>query len=294
MADHEEPDDGREAPDNGLAGHVHALSRRNLLIVVVLFLSNIVTAVSTLATAWGVLQKSTTDWHEAEYRKLRSLRGGHTMERFTQTLGQASYRMEYPDYVPDVDIGDKSKVTRHVFRPREEYRVEVLTNSKGSTLTYTVTSCHPDFRPWFEVNRNSKRGFRVTLGERLADVRPSNPNLYLWMTRTGALQSAVSQREATGDEDGWREYAWGSNDACPLTSGEKRERTDRFQSWWEAWRQRHWPDDTGQYTGDPKDPQTRSLMKRSIVNVYAETAPHHPYMGSFYPALLGVDRHHAD
>ncbi|MGW4759700.1 hypothetical protein [Streptomyces chartreusis] len=287
MADHEEPGDG-------LARHVHALSRRNLLIVIVFFLSNIVTAVSTLVTAVGVLRESTTDWRDAEYRKLRSLRGGHTIERFTQTLGQATYRMEYPDYVPTVDVGDKSKLTRHVFRPREEYRVEVLTDSKGSTLTYTVTSCHPDFRPWFEVDRNRRNGFRVTLGTSLAEVRPSNPSLYLWMTATGALQSTVSQREETGDEDGWREYAWGSNDACPLTSEEKRERTDRFQSRWEAWRARHRPDDTGQYTGDTSDPKTRSLMKRSVVNVYAETAPQHPTMGSFYPALLGVDRHHAD
>ncbi|MEV6758456.1 hypothetical protein [Streptomyces sp. NPDC051214] len=292
MADHEEA-------GGGVTAWVHGLTKRNLLIVAVLFLSNIVTAVSTLATAWGVLRQSTADWRPAEYRKLRALRGGHALERFTQTLGPASYRFAFRDHAPGVEVPgmDKARLTMHVFRPREDYRVEVITEPGNSTLVYAVTSCRPDFRPSFEVDRNNRRSaeyrFTITLGTPLADVRPEISTVRQWMTATGARQAAVSQQVGTGEEDGRREYAWGANDVCPLTSAEERARSVTFWSAWEAWQRGRTPDEHGVYEGRRSDPQTRSLMKRSTVNVYAETMPY-GQISAYYPALLGVDRHHAD
>ncbi|WP_146228310.1 hypothetical protein [Streptomyces sp. CG 926] len=264
-----------------------------MVVVVVLFVSSVVTAVSTLVTAVGVVRRSTMDWRPAEYSKLRSLRGGHTIERFTQVLGHASYRVPMPEfvYMPDED---NSGLTKHVFRPHEDYRVEVITDRTGATLVYAVTSCSPAFTPSFEVNRNSEKGrFTITLGSPLADVGSGATTVYQWMTRTGARQSAVSQRESTGDEDGKREYAWGSTDVCPLTSEEARRESDSLWSEWEAWRAPRTPDADDVYTAERSDPPTRSLMERSAVNVYVETAP----QGSihrYYPALLGVNRSNAD
>ncbi|MFD9452510.1 hypothetical protein ACFWBC_05375 [Streptomyces sp. NPDC059985] len=281
-----------DEPPEGLAGRVHALTRRNLMVVVVLFVSSVVTAVSTLVTAVGVVRKSTADWRPAEYSKLQSLRGGHTIERFTQILGHASYRVPMPEFVYTPDE-DNSELTKHVFRPREDYRVEVITDRGGATLVYAVTSCSRAFKPPFEVNRNSEKGrFTITLGSPLADVRPRATTVYQWMTRTGARQSAVSQREGTGDEDGKREYAWGSTDVCPLTSKEARRDSDSLWSEWEAWRGNRTADADDVYTAERSDPRTRSLMERSEVNVYVETAP----QGSiqrYYPALLGVNRSNA-
>ncbi|MEU6314330.1 hypothetical protein [Streptomyces sp. NPDC047014] len=261
--------------------------------MVVLFVSSIVTAVSTLITASNVVWKMTEDWRPAEYRKLSSLRGGHTIERFTKTLGPASYRVPLPSFVPVADEDD-SGLTKHVFRPREEYRVEVITNPGGATLVYAVTSCSSSFTPTFEVNRNSpKHRFTVKLGTRLTDVRPSATTVHQWMTATGARQSAVSQRESTGDEDGKREYAWGSNDVCPLTSERSRRDADRLWSAWETWQSTRTPDENAVYTAERTDPRTRALMDRSKVNVYVETEP----QGSihrYYPALLGVNRSNAD
>ncbi|MFJ9344753.1 hypothetical protein ACIRP0_36565 [Streptomyces sp. NPDC101733] len=282
-----------EETGDGIAGRVHALTRRNLIVVVVLFVSSVVTAVSTLVTACNVALRATADWKPAEYSKLKSLRGGHTIERFTQVLGQASYRIPLDDlvYMPDVD---NSGLTKHVFRPREEYRVEVITDRSGATLVYGVTACSRDFKPPFEVNRNSaKDRFTITLGTRLADVRPSETTVYQWMTRTNARQSAVSQRVTTGDEDGKREYAWGSNDVCPLTSDDARQESDSLWSKWETWQQRRTPDDDGVYSAESSDPETQALMKRSLVNVYVETQPGGS-IHRIYPALLGVNRSNAD
>ncbi|MFF9914825.1 hypothetical protein [Streptomyces sp. NPDC013457] len=282
-----------EEAGDGLAGRVHALTRRNLIVVIVLFVSSIVTAVSTLVTAYNVVLRSTADWKPAEYRKLRSLRGGHTIERFTQVLGQASYRVPYVDLVPRPGVGN-SGLTKHVFRPREDYRVEVITDRTGATLVYAVTSCSRDFKPPFEVNRNSaKDRFTINLGSPLAEVRPSETTVYQWMTATGARQSAVSQRVTTGDEDGMREYAWGSNDVCPLTSDAARQESDSLWSQWEAWQQRRTPDNDGVYSAERSDRETQDLLRRSLVNVYVETQPG----GSIYqvyPALLGVTRSNAD
>lgn len=285
-----------ESDSQGLAGRVHALSKRNLLIAVVLFLASIVTAVSTLATAWGVLRKQTMDWRPAEYRKLQSLRGGHTIERFTQVLGNASYRTAFPDFAPGTDVPgqDKAKLTKHVFRPREDYRVEVITAPGGSTLVYAVTSCDPDFRPSFEVNRLSEKGrFTVVLGTRLADVRPSVDYFRQFMSRTGARYSAVYQSVTSDDADGRRGYAWGSNDVCPLTTEQERRRSDAFWRMWEKWQQGRESDAVGVIWGDPSDPQTQAVMKRSPVNVYAETTPG-SQIEYYYPALIGVDRYYAD
>jgi len=280
----------------GLAGRVHTLSKRNLLVAVVLFLASIVTAISTLATAWGVLRKQTMDWRPAEYRKLQSLRGGHTIERFTHVLGDASYREPFPDFAPDQEVPgqDKSKLTKHVFRPREDYRVEVITAPGGSTLVYTVTSCDPDFRPSFEVNRLSEKGrFTVRLGTRLADVRPGISGFNQWMTQTGPRSAAVYQSEISDYSDGRRGYAWGSNDVCPLTTEIKRRHSDAFWSMWEKWQLGRDRDEVGVVSGDRSDPQARTLMERSRVNVYAETTPY-GQVDWYYPALIGVDRHFAD
>lgn len=284
-----------EVAGDGLAGRVHALTRRNLFIVVVLFVASIVTAVSTLATAYGVLVKSAADWRPAEYRKLSSLRGGHTVERFTQVLGPASYRVPFPDFAPDVEVPgvDKAKLVKYVFRPREDYRVEIIAEPGGSSLVYTVTSCHPAFRPSFEVDRNSKDAFAVTLGTSLAAVRPQNQEVYLWMTKTGARETALSQRASTGDQDGDRTYAWGSNDVCPLTSDKERMASESFGRSWEAWQRGRTPDDHDVHTGNRGDPNTRTLMEQATVNVYAETQPGGT-IWEYYPALLGVNRRNAD
>ncbi|MGW4056308.1 hypothetical protein ACWENA_36355 [Streptomyces sp. NPDC004779] len=285
--------DHPEEHDEGLAGRVHALSKRNILVVVVLFVSSVVTAVSTLATAWNVALKSTADWQPPEYRKLKSLRGGHTIERFTKILGPASYRIPYPDFVglPDRDTAG---LTKHVFRPRDEYRVEVITDRSGSTLVYAVTSCSPDFDPPFVVDRfDAKHRFTVTLGSRLSEVHPETATVYRWITATGARESAVSQRVTTGDDDGKREYAWGSNDVCPLTSQADRQGSDSLWDDWEKWQAGRTPDDVGVYSAERTDRETLSLMEQSVVNVYAESHPGGS-ISLYYPALLGVNRFTAD
>lgn len=62
---------------------------------------------------------------------------------------------------------------------------------------------------------------------------------------------------------------------------------------WEKWQQGRESDAVGVIWGDPSDPQTQAVMKRSPVNVYAETSPG-SQIEYYYPALIGVDRYYAD
>ncbi|WP_424216243.1 hypothetical protein ACN20G_29295 (plasmid) [Streptomyces sp. BI20] len=284
-----------EEPTRGLAGRVQALAKRNGPVVTLLFLANLITAVSTLATAYGVLWRNTADWRPPEYAKLRSLRGGHTLERFTKAFGPAAYREPFVSVVPGLDEAEQAKLTRHVFRPREEYRVEVITDPGGSTVVYSVTSCDEGFRPSFEVDRNDdRRRFTVTLGTPLADVRPEDPTVHQWMTSTGLRQSAVSQHAEAGSQDGRRSYAWAANDVCPYRSEKQRRASETFWDAWEDWqRGRPRDEDTGVVEGSRRDPATLTLMRGSPINVYAETEPGRSVQ-EYYPALIGVGKDTAD
>ncbi|MEX0171403.1 hypothetical protein [Streptomyces sp. LMG1-1-1.1] len=253
----------------------------------VLFLSSIVTAVSTLGTAYGVLIKPWQDWRPAEYRILRELRGGHTLERFTEKLGTASYRE--PLEVPDAPSG--GTYTKYVFRPREDYRVEVVADQHGDTKVYTVTSCRPDFRPTFERVTAPGTTLKVTLGaSRLSDA---DTGIKVWITRAGKLQGVAYQSQDTLEEGGFREYAWGANDVCPISSPAEAAETKGLWQSWESWHQSQRRDEWFVVTAEHPDARARELMGRSAVNVYVETAQNEP-LAWYYKGQLGVTRVFAD
>ncbi|MFJ7065832.1 hypothetical protein [Streptomyces sp. NPDC101115] len=274
-----------EGGGSGTAGErFSAFAKRNVLLVAVFFLSNLVTAVSTLVTAVTVLRDSRTDWHAAEYRKLRELRAGYTLEKFRKELGPPVFRTPLPS-------GDG--FVRNVYRPRPEYWVEVISNKIDASVTYAVTSCDPSFRPAFSYG-GSRVARDVVLNQNtLADVLPAEDlngqSLKVFFGGTGSSDSLVFQVYGGGGGTDYREFAWGLNDVCPWQG--KNTGRDLRAPWYD-WYADHRPaEDPPAYTYVDRqvDAAARSLMTESVVNTYAETAVAEDML-TYYPSQIGVSR----
>ncbi|MFD8690439.1 hypothetical protein [Streptomyces sp. NPDC059651] len=270
-----------EANDNSPAARFSSFTKRNLIIVAVLFLSNVVTAVSTLVTAWTGVLDSRRDWRPDDYRKLRELHAGHTLDRFTEQLGIAAYRWPI----------EGTSLTKHAFRPRDDYWVEVVADQSGSTLAYTVTSCRPNFRPTFRIPQGKSENLTVTLNSTpLAHVNPDVYDLRFDMPTTASGEAFVLQYLPTvGDATDDRGYVWGLNDTCAwnATGG-----APDVWTGWDAWYSKNRQAD-GAIEYLDVDRAGRTLMAQSLVNTYAESAPFQSLLG-LYPRTVGVLRGHVE
>ncbi|MFJ4569068.1 ETEC_3214 domain-containing protein [Streptomyces caelestis] len=281
MDDSEAPEGGR-----GTAGErFSSFTKRNVLLVAVFFLSNLLTAVSTLVTAVTVLRETRTDWHAAEYRKLRELRAGYTLEKFQKELGPPVFR---------TPLEPGSALVRNVYRPREQCWVEAISNKTNAAVTYAVTTCDPTFRPEFFFEGNDRR-HRVVLNKTtLSEVLPAqeqrDEGLKIFFGGTGSSASLVFHMYDQGGGTRYRQFAWGLNDVCPTWHA----KTPGYdpQSAWGNWYQEHRPaeDPPGHFFLPEKlDEEARDIMAESVVNTYAESA-FAEHMPDYYPDQIGVSR----
>ncbi|MEU9302928.1 ETEC_3214 domain-containing protein [Streptomyces sp. NPDC048269] len=257
-------------------------TKRNILLVALLFLSSLVTAVSTLVTATVVVREQVTDWRPAEYRKLRELRAGQTLERFKEKLGNPVYRPKT----------DESKFVKSIFHPREEYWVEVISDSSQVAMTYMVISCSKDFNPTFTVRR--KVDLPVVLNKTsMKDVVPSGEQggtLRSNITMTGSWTSAVLQVAKAGTASYFREFAWGMNTSCPIHSRPPGQELERA---WGGWQGRQ--AEAEYLNGFPSvemekvDKQGLALLSATVVNTFVETALDQKLV-TYYPVIPGIDR----
>lgn len=271
----DEPNDD----DGSMASRFKRFTRRNLLIVAALFLSNVVTAVSTLVTAWTVVVESRKDWRPAEYRKLQALHAGHTLDRFTAQLGVAAYRWPI----------EGTSLTKHAFKPREDYWVEVVADRSGSTLSYSVTSCRSDFHPTFRIPQGKRKNLTIALNDTaIADVNPGDHSLRLAMPTTAHGEAFVFQYLPTiGDATDDRGYAWGLNDTCAWNG--PKDSPDLWDAW-DKWYGAHKQNDGDvEYLDTDVDRVGRKLMSQSFANTYAESSPISSLL-DLYPTAIGIPK----
>lgn len=279
MDDSEEPEGGSETAGERFS----SFTKRNILLVAVFFLSNLLTAVSTLFTAVTAWEETRTDWRAAEYRKLRGLRAGYTLEKFQKELGPPVFR---------APLEHDSALVRNVYRPREQYWVEAISNRSNATVTYAVTTCDPTFRPEL-VFKGSDQSYKVVLNETtLREVLPAEEQQYeslkIFLGGFGSSYSLVFQVYGSGGTTYYREFAWGLNDVCQpwraKTSGHDMEIA------WGKWYRKHRPaEDPPSHTFVELDKEATDMMAESVVNTYAETA-FGEHMNTLYPTQIGVDR----
>jgi hypothetical protein len=279
-------DDSETSEDGGgtTGERFTSFTKRNFVLVAVFFLSNLLTAVSTLVTAVTVLRETQTDWHAAEYRKLRELRAGYTLEKFQKELGPPVFR---------TSLDEGSGLTRNIYRPREEYWVDAISNKYNATVTYAVTTCDPTFRPEFFFEGNERH--RVVLSETtLSEVLPPaqeqfDGSLKIYFGGTGSSANLVFRVYGSGGGTNYRQFAWGLNDVCP-TWHAKTPGYDLMSSW-AKWYQEHRPGPTEDLPGYSflADQRARDIMAESVVNTYAETALGGDML-TYYPDQIGVSR----
>ncbi|MFF5972131.1 ETEC_3214 domain-containing protein [Streptomyces sp. NPDC012769] len=279
-----EEDAETPAGEGGAGERFGVFVKRNIVLAAVFFLSNLITAVSTLVTAVAVLRETQTDWRAVEYRKLRELRAGYTLEKFQKELGPPAFRTPLATGGPFV---------RNVYRPREEYWVEVISNKSNAAVTYAVTSCDPAFRPEFRFG--GEPGLKVVLNRNvLSDVLSAEVQrdeaLKIFLGSTASAPSLVFQVYGGAAPSGYRQAAWGLNDVCPewRSTSPGHDPLKSWQNWfWGAREAEDPPAHT--YIAERLDTKARAIAAESIVNTYAETAFGEDML-TYYPRQIGVDR----
>ncbi|MFF4259836.1 ETEC_3214 domain-containing protein [Streptomyces sp. NPDC001663] len=277
----DEPSPPAESSDS-TAERFSAFTRRNILLVAVFFLSNLLTAVSTLITAVTVLNETRRDWRAAEYRKLSELRAGYTLEKFREQLGVPAFR---------VPVAAGSSYVRNVYRPRSEYWVEVISNRSNASVAFTVTTCEPTFRPKFSFSDKTVVLNQSTLLDVLPPAEQPGDLLRIHSGHTRSSYDSVFEVYGGSGGTNYRQFAWGLNDICPTWRGPKA-RYDANAAWGK-WEYEHNREDQSSghtyYNGEELDGSARSIMANSVVNTYAETALFEE-LDDYYDQQIGVDR----
>ncbi|MFD6554157.1 hypothetical protein [Streptomyces sp. NPDC058398] len=293
-----------DSPDEGGSGHsdlsagerFSRFTKRNVLLTVVLFSSSLVTAVSTLVTAVVTLNNSRSDWHPAEYRKLRELHAGYSIEKFREKLGVPAFRIPFGTG-PNDDLPDEG-YTKNVFRPRQDYWVEVISDPTGRTVTYSVTSCRADFQPTFSFRGGKEtvgefKEFRLALNktsmsEALPAKRGLPSSIQAWFAGAGGRAAFVGRVFDVAEDSDYRQFAWGLNDVCrPWLSTDSK--ADSF-SVWESWYVKNRaPLEAKSPLPATAQRETDELMARSLINTYTESAVY-ATLTRFYPSFIGVYR----
>ncbi|WP_369149618.1 ETEC_3214 domain-containing protein [Streptomyces sp. R44] len=232
------------------------------------------------------MREARTDWHAAEYRKLSQLRAGYTLEKIQKELGPPVFRTSLESGGPYV---------RNVYRPREQYWVEVISDKNNAAMTYAVTTCDPAFRPEFFYGGHVQKGGVVLNENTLSDVLPAaeqrEESLKIFFGYTAGSPGAVFQVYDRGAGSSYRQFAWGLNEVCP-TWHSKTPGYDP-QASWASWYGKHQglkePPPGHSFLAEELNEGARPIMAESVVNTYAECAAGETLL-TYYPTQIGVDR----
>ncbi|RPE39717.1 hypothetical protein EDD90_2734 [Streptomyces sp. Ag109_O5-1] len=272
--------------------------KKNPVPVLLISSASVVTAISTLVAAVGVvaLWYKNRDWKEGEYARLRNLRAGYTYEKFEEQLGRPSYRAIQDVRLPSLPGSPglptiSGKIIESVFQ-RRGYWVDTKSDSSGTVFAYAVTACQEDFRPTFPVeNGSGPKSSRIVLNQSvMSEAYGSSTGTLKIFTPDGTTINYVFETEDPSDASGFRGYAWGLNDECQNW----RDKKGKYPNWndWYASHARGGttPQHNGILTPDfsALNKNGRDLASRSVINTYAETANYTSW--DIYPDQIGVSR----
>lgn len=264
------------------------LTERNLALVLILYVSSAVTAVSTFITAYvtgGHWYQQHFDWEAGEYAKLAKLHAGYTLNKFEEQLGRPSIQIA----INKTSLGS---LTQNTFQPRPEYWVDAVTDPRNRVVAYAVTSCSSDFTPSFTYwDDQHNRYMTVSLNETaFASAFPSIRDVGTVTTDfSGSMGPkyyfAVKPSNAYSIN---RSYAWGVSNVCPWKAIKSTHSSGTWVSWFNSQVQRF---HTGGYElrvqAKEVDKLGRDLMSEYAINTYAETAPTVDF--GIYPEQIGAD-----
>jgi hypothetical protein len=262
------------------------LTERNLPLVVILYVSSAVTAVSTFITAYvtgGHWYQQHFHWQAGEYAKLARLHAGYTLEKFEEELGRPSIQVS----ISKTSLGN---LTQNTFQPRSEYWVDAVTDPHHRVVAYAVTSCSSDFHPSFTY-WDGQRTRVVSLNKTpfssvLSSIRSAG-TVKAFYTETFAPHYYFAIQPASTISIN-RSYAWGLTNLCLWKAVKPTHSSVAWSDWFNR-ELRHFK--TGEYIlvmpANKLDKLGRDLMSEYAVNTYAETAPAVDF--DVYPDQIGAD-----
>ncbi|MFD0396110.1 ETEC_3214 domain-containing protein [Streptomyces nogalater] len=203
------------------------LTERNLALVVLLYVSSAVTAVSTFITAYvtgGRWYQQHFNWQAGESAKLAKLHAGYTLAKFEELLGLPSIQVS----LGKTGLGN---LTQNSFQPRSEYWVDAVTDSRNQVVAYAVTSCDSGFNPSFtywDGRRNRTVSLNKTpfssalhMGTLKAHYSPTlAPHYYFAIQHWSALTIN-------------RSYAAGVTNLCPWKAIEPTHPSTTWNDWYD-------------------------------------------------------------
>ncbi|MEU1466563.1 ETEC_3214 domain-containing protein [Streptomyces sp. NPDC005727] len=269
-----DPNQGRQSERQPLGERLDNFFKKTPALVLVLSVSGLVTAVSTLVGAVGLIAfwlKHPT-WQSVEYERLSKLRAGVTLQKFEEQLGQPSYRSLH------TAPGITGTTTESVFQ-RNGYWVDVMSDSSDTVQAYAVTACKDDFNPTFSYWDGTGNSRIVLNKTHVGEVRNGGP----W-AKISILNTAPSYVfEVLPDDDAtdYKGHALGLNDVChPFDNAA-----------WVDWIDKHPPRGNNgivvkQITA--LDKVGRNLIDSTTINTFAETA--NDTTMDIYSGPIGVSR----
>jgi hypothetical protein len=204
---------------------------------------------STLAiiTTWGLgawrLYNKNFDWQPKVEQELTGLHAGYNVAFFRQVLG-----------VPILAHATSRGYAEDVFEGRG-FWVETLTKGSNEVQFYSVTVCDPSIRPRFYMPNVGV----VTLNLSTLSSITSVAQYRYWFTgMQGTDSPSMKEFAYAGASGGYRTFMWGLSSACVDSVNQM----GRLETSYPV-------------LDDSKIPihQLTAIRKRSIANVYGETAP---------------------
>ncbi|MER5515763.1 ETEC_3214 domain-containing protein [Streptomyces sp. NPDC002763] len=262
------------------------LTERNLTLVVILYVSSAVTAVSTFITAYvtgGHWYQQRFNWQAGEYAKLARLHAGYTLDKFEEQLGRPSIQVA----INKTSLGS---LTQSTFQPRSEYWVDAVTDPHNLVVAYAVTSCSSDFKPSFTY-WDGQQNRTVSLNETgFSSVFSSVRDVG---TVKGNYSGAIGPKYYFAIKP-WnsisinRSYVWGVTNLCPWKAVKPTHSSEIWLNWFNREMQRL---NTGgnaiTVRANEVDKLGRDLMSEYAVNTYAETSPAVDF--DVYPEQIGAN-----
>jgi len=169
--------------------------------IIVFFISSITTIIND-GTDLMYKANSTIGWRGFEEKIINSLNASIRIEKFIETLGEHIFYRE-----------GEHGYSEYVFERRDgRYWIQAITDTQGTVVIYSVTSCDSSFKPQIKY---SPTGRSITLGETTFKEAADGVEVsYDYVVSAATGNSSLIEIYSTGNPGRYQTEYWGIIDSC--------------------------------------------------------------------------------